>query len=288
MEVQYDMTNWNKVKKEYYKKDKIIKFGNGIVDFNPESMKDFDCKDLKSYDEYLDIQWRSVNTSRTYLEMCYYKVVDYWFKGKVEKITKNALLFKRVLINGVYDDGTGFKGIEDHVWIDKAGFEGYKVGDCVSFYAEIYRYIKKNNGKLIDFGLRNPNEIELVSDYEIPTNEDLINQQIEELVCETCLFRNHCYRSICVANTETRQETINFLKQLEPGRFTQLTVLAAYEIAGQVFTQMTQGEIDKDRPDYEICKKILNEATKMNHGCIWPLEDAMFNMLYPQKSRIYI
>ena len=43
-----------------------------------------------------------------------------------------------------------FVGKEDHVWMDISGFEGFQVGDCLSFFAEIHRYVKTGNGKQID------------------------------------------------------------------------------------------------------------------------------------------
>ena len=49
---------------------------------------------------------------------------------------------KRIFISGMYTDGTMFDGKEDHVWMDKSGFEKYAVGDGVSFGAEVYRYVK--------------------------------------------------------------------------------------------------------------------------------------------------
>lgn len=59
----------------------------------------------------------------------------------------------------MYPDGMMFGSKEEHVWMNKAGFEKFNVGDSVSFGAEVYRYIKTGNGKLIDYGLRNPTGI---------------------------------------------------------------------------------------------------------------------------------
>ena len=50
--------------------------------------------------------------------------------------------FKRIFISGMYTDGRMFDGKEDHVWMDKSGFEEYAVGDGVSLGAEVYRYVK--------------------------------------------------------------------------------------------------------------------------------------------------
>ena len=64
------------------------------------------------------------------------------FKGQIEKVKSKHVCFKRILISGIYTDGTMFDGKEDHVWMDKSDFEEYAIGDGVSFGAEVYRYVK--------------------------------------------------------------------------------------------------------------------------------------------------
>lgn len=64
------------------------------------------------------------------------------FKGQIEKVKSKHVCFKRIFISGMYTNGTMFDGKEDHVWMDKSGFEEYAIGDGVSFGAEVYRYVK--------------------------------------------------------------------------------------------------------------------------------------------------
>ena len=73
------------------------------------------------------------------------------FKATPHNLTKRRLrlagtivrrCLKRIFISGMYTDGTMFDGKEDHVWMDKSGFEEYAVGDGISFGAEVYRYVK--------------------------------------------------------------------------------------------------------------------------------------------------
>ena len=71
-----------------------------------------------------------------------------------------------------------FDGKEDHVWMDKSGFEEYNVGDSVSFSAEVYRYVKTGNGKRIDYGLHNPTGIQQIEAYELPSDNALIMQEV--------------------------------------------------------------------------------------------------------------
>lgn len=94
-------------------------------------------------------------------------------------------------------------GKEDHVWIELQNFEEYEVGDCLSFTAEVYRYVKCGNGKRIDFGLRKPGNISKIDSYELPSNEELTLQAIDQIICEVCLFREHC-NGFCIANPEWR------------------------------------------------------------------------------------
>ena len=96
------------------------------------------------------------------------------------------------------DYGGMFDGKEDHVWMDKKGFEKFKVGDSVEFFAEVYRYVKTGNGKQIDFGLRNPEGIKQIPSYQLPTDEELAEQSIMMIICETCHLSEHCNRTVCM------------------------------------------------------------------------------------------
>lgn len=123
------------------------------------------------------------------------------FKGKVLKIEKDkGILFKEIFVE--FDEGCGdvINGKEDHVWIfDCQEFlnMGIQVGDCVKFNALAYAY-KRQDGT-IDFGLKAPQWIKYIPDYELPKDEDLNLQSIERMVCETCLYSKHCYGEPCIA-----------------------------------------------------------------------------------------
>lgn len=95
-----------------------------------------------SYDEYLDVQLASLG--HAYRSGFANGIFNYLleFKGQIEKVKPKHICFKRVFISGMYTDGTMFDDKEDHVWMDKSGFEKYNVGDSVSFCAEVYRYVK--------------------------------------------------------------------------------------------------------------------------------------------------
>ena len=179
----------------------------GLIDFDPEELASLVHGENLSYDEYLEVVKASANHVRCDFEKCYYDAWSCHFKGKIAKMNKknSTVCFERIYVSGIYSDGTGFVGKEDHVWMDLQGFENYKISDCLSFGAEVYRYIKCGNGKRLDFGLRNPATITRIDEYELPNQEELQLQAIDQLICEVCLFRDHCY-GFCIANQEWREE----------------------------------------------------------------------------------
>ncbi len=169
----------------------------GGLDFSPKAMNDIVGGEKLSYNDYLDIQIQSNGKQRTSFKNCYYNY-PCEFKGQIEKITKDTICFNRIYILGMYLDGDMFEGKEDHVWMDKKGFESFKVGDCVKFFAEVYRYLKTSNGKLIDYSLRNPEGIKKIGSYELPSDEELIMQEIDYIICETCYLGEQCNRMCCM------------------------------------------------------------------------------------------
>ncbi len=79
------------------------------------------------------------------------------------------------------------------------------VGDSVSFCAEVYRYVKTGNGKLIDYGLRNPTGIQKIEAYELPSDDELIMQEVEQLICETCFLSEQCNRNYCTMDPKKKR-----------------------------------------------------------------------------------
>ncbi len=190
------MTNNERKKNANYRKRVVSFEENGLIDYNPDRLKDIVGGEKLSYDEYLAIQERSAGHIRGSFQACYYNYT-LSFKGQIEKRTKDKICFKRIFVEGMYPDGSCFDGKEDHVWMDTNGFGGLKEGDAVSFYAEVYRYIKTGNGKFLDFGLRNPQNVKKIVSYELPSNDALLKQQLELMVCDTCYLFEQCNRVMC-------------------------------------------------------------------------------------------
>lgn len=139
---------------------------------------------------------------------CYYSGCSCTFYGRIERMDrkKGKILFSRVVISGLYPDGDGCGGREDHVWMDLKPFEEFQCGDCVSFSADIYRYLKTRNGLEVSYGLQNPYCIHQIEDYHVPTDEELALQSIDRIICEICPFTDHCFGTICLADKEWRND----------------------------------------------------------------------------------
>lgn len=205
---------WKKLKKEYYRSNTICTTDDGTIDFSPEDFEKLVTNGHRiTYDEYLDIMWKSGQNVRHSFAECFYSGDGFaQCKGKIQGFTtkKHKVIFKRLHVTGTYSDGLCFNGKEDHVWMNDTEFKNFSAGDNVTFEAEVYRYLKTANGKKIDFGLRNPSYIKKTGDYQLPTDDELLMQDISHLVCEMCLFRDHCYNIFCM-NEQWANDTKQFL-----------------------------------------------------------------------------
>lgn len=193
------MENFAELKQMYYGEKTLVPVEGGYINFDPNALKKIVGAKNMTYDEYLDVQIRSLGKYRTSFEMCYLEI-PMGFKGQIEKISRNAVCFKRIFVSGMYPDGEMFDGKEDHVWMDKSGFEAFQVGDCLDFFAEVYRYVKTGNGKMIDYSLRNPESIKKIDAYKLPSDDDLIMQGVNQMICETCFLSEQCSRDFCIRN----------------------------------------------------------------------------------------
>ena len=190
---------WEELKKGFYGSNCLVQSEWGTICFNPDRMKDVVGGEKLTYDEYLDIMKESGRKARHYFELCYYNCPVAEFKGQIEKKSRGNVCFQKIFVSGMHGDGTFLDGREEHVWMAESGFEQYEVGDCLSFYAEIYRYLKTGNGKAIDYSLRNPEEIRHINPYNLPSDDYLLMQSINQMVCEVCMHTDHCYMGMCIA-----------------------------------------------------------------------------------------
>ena len=127
---------------------------------------------------------------------CFYSI-PLEFKGTIQKKNDKYVCFDRIYISGMYADGDMYDDKEDHVWMDLEGFESYEVGDSVTFSAEVYKYTKTGNGKSVDYGLRNPVGIRKINAYELPTEKELLAQEMGFLICEMCDMADYCNHTFC-------------------------------------------------------------------------------------------
>ena len=203
---------WKEMKKEFYKTDYVVTTDEGSIDFGPENFKKLKKNGNNiTYDQYLDIMRASCGSERGSLSTIFYSCGGYAeCKGQIQFFTKDKkkVLFKRIYVGGSFLDGQIFDGKEDHVWMDARGFEQFSPGDSISFHAEVYRYLKKD-GKRINFGLQNPDGIEKVESYSLPTDDDMLRQGIADFVCSICMLSEQCYGVFCM-----REEWRNAMSEM--------------------------------------------------------------------------
>lgn len=183
---------------EHYRDNVVVLSEYGSIDFSPSTLKDIVGGEKLSYNDYLYIQFCSAGKQRTWFKTCYYNI-PIEFRGKIERFTKKAVCFKAIYVSGMYPDGTMFNGKEEHVWIDSIYFKDYEVGDSLSFFADVYCYLKTSNGKILDYSLRNPKNIKKIDSYSLPSDKELKEQSINEIICETCYLGEHCF-GMCLRN----------------------------------------------------------------------------------------
>lgn len=212
------MEKLNELKKVNYDTKNCVQTEGGVIIFDPDSQKEVVGAEKMTYDEYIDVQIASLGKLRHGFMNLYFNI-PMGFRGEIETINKERVCFKRIYIEGMFYDGTMFDGKEDHVWMDRRGFEKYQVGDSVEFFAEVYRYVKTGNGKRIDFGLRKPVSIKGISPYELPTDEELIEQSVNEIICETCYLSEFCNRVCCMRPRkdlgQLKKQMVNMIKRGE-------------------------------------------------------------------------
>lgn len=213
------------------------------------------------------------------------------FCAKVIKENGKYFLIN-VVIDGPRTHGPYFIGgdsvieINDKKSIDTLSKTGIADGDLIHFDA--IAYLCEKEDKKDWRGLKDIDEVEKIDGYCTPTRDELINEQIRSLICEICIFKNHCYCGMCVANQDEVKEKFEILKNIEPGKFTTFTVMAAYEIWGKVFSQLGGLSADKDDPNFPVIQEIKQLSSKHGAGYIWPAHDAIEHMIYPEFQRIYL
>lgn len=201
-----------------YGKRILVNTYKGVLDFDPDGFKSVVGADKFSYNEYLDVQFRSLGRYRSYFADCYFNI-PMGFMGQIERITATSLCFKRIFVRGMCPDGEVFDGKEDHVWMDKTGLEQFGVGDCLSFEAEVYRYVKTGNGKMIDFGLRNPSPLSVkkIESYDLPSDKELMRQEINLVICKTCFLSEQCNRTYCIMEPKQERKRQNDMLDMVNG-----------------------------------------------------------------------
>lgn len=216
MEASSESEKWEEKKARFYKKDCICLMHGGAIFFSETSMSGLEGGEGMGYDEYLDIQRQSLGKIRASLIPAFADHGLVTINGRIGKIdrVKKMICFPEAWISAwdrseywanprPVPDYTPAK--EDNLWMALDGFENFKVGDCVSFTAEVYRFVKFRNDPfrrpVIDFGVRNPENIKKENEKNLPTEEDLLEFRISQILCEMCMYEDHCYGH-CIASED--------------------------------------------------------------------------------------
>ena len=67
---------------------------------------------------------------------------------------------------------------------------------------------------MIDCGLRNPTGIQKIEAYKLPSDDELIMQKVEQLICDTCFLSEQCNRNYCTIKEKRllKQEMFRAIK----------------------------------------------------------------------------
>lgn len=208
--------DWKETKKEFYGTTYQVAVENGIIDFSPKGMHDVKKGENLTYDEYLDIQYNSLDHCKSSLEEVYFNRDVGVYRGKISKKSRENILFKKLFIEATRADGTCYENKESHVWMDNKPFEHFETGECVEFFADVYRYLKTGHGKQIDYSLCNPICIKKIPQYQLPTDDQIEGQIIDDILWETSLYHDVVDRSnwAFVRNEESYQQKFKALKSM--------------------------------------------------------------------------
>ena len=202
----------------YGTKTALQDYDGTIIEFDKNVMKNIVGGEKLTYEDFIDIQIQTGPNYRGSFMLCYHYCPQE-FKGQVERFSNGRICFKRIYVEGMYSDGTCFQGKEDHVWMLANDFGDLKKGDCVSFFAEPYRYIKTGNGKKLDFGLKNAVNIKKINKYDLPSDEELMLESVDGIICETCYLNEQCSRLCCNRNPkELKTIKENMMKMLKANK----------------------------------------------------------------------
>ena len=208
--------DWKETKRDFYAQNYQVMVENGIIDFSTDGMKSVRNGEHLSYDEYLDIQYYSLGHIKSNLEGIYYDGNIAAYKGCISKKSHGNMLFKKLYANIMSPDGTGYDTKENHVWMDATPFKDFLVHDCVAFDATVYRYIKTGHGRKIDYSLCNPINIRKIPPYQLPSDDQIENQIIDDLLWENSKYHDVVDRSnwADIRNKAEYQKKFDMLKRM--------------------------------------------------------------------------
>lgn len=197
----YDSDEWHNLLADCYDEEVTnIMDDYSLMTFSRDYAKDIvGCPNI-SYDDFLVMEYRSHSQWRHGFEGFYFGyALPSYFHGTISSQNNKHICFNSLALTGYYMDGERFDDKEGHVWMDAKDFKSFNVGDCVEFQAEIYMYAKSGDDgkKVLDFGLRKPHSIQKIDKYHVPSDEELMKEQMQQIKCEFCLYYDNCNQLYC-------------------------------------------------------------------------------------------
>lgn len=120
------------------------------------------------------------------------------FKGTLAAIENGKCLLKDVVVE--WQTGLDiWTGKVDSVWVQDAipfVAEDIAAGDAVSFSGHIVQC--KEAKDTLELELVDDGSVQKIESYEVPSEEQLEQQFLEQISCETCLYAEQCDHLFCM------------------------------------------------------------------------------------------
>ena len=156
---------WERFKEDKYDTNTVFLTDEGYISFRKSDWKKVQTNNHKlSFDEYLDAQKASSFKNNDKLAKLYFTNDEKGnFKGVIAKVTK-----KYILLGNLSFDNSN----TDVFWMKRDGLEDCRIGDQISFTANIYPYlqisknVRKEYQKQIYYALAEPSQISKIRHLE--------------------------------------------------------------------------------------------------------------------------
>lgn len=176
---------------------------------------------------------------------------------------------------------TGPVAGEDHLWVDAELFTRKQLQpeDIVCFEGVVYEY--RNKKDEVNYGVKDINDVKRINPYSV------IRNWAESMVCEVCLFSEHCY-GFCLRGEKDKEGDINnmalsLIPALDPEIMKWLHDHALYyDLSKERYDLKHKGQhlTSQEAELYELLHQYLHYSTKEGlERIIGKVPDEYFSVL---------